>query len=126
MGLIVAGIEANLTDRQGGIFVGSGEHIASEDRILLQSVARAIITDGRGTLNDQMDRRGPVEAPVPRLTPRPGRTAPTPVAEAPRHDLIFFNGLGGFTQDGREYIIRTAPSQPTPAPWLNVLPNPHF
>jgi cyclic beta-1,2-glucan synthetase len=127
MGLIVAGIEANLTDRPGGIFVRSGEHIASEDRILLQSVARAIITDGRGALNDQMDRRGPVEAPVPRLTPlRPGRTAPTPVAEAPRHDLIFFNGLGGFTPDGREYVIRTAPGQATPVPWVNVLANPNF
>jgi cellobiose phosphorylase len=41
-------------------------------------------------------------------------------------DLIFFNGLGGFTQDGREYIIRIAPGQATPAPWSNVIANPHF
>ncbi len=44
----------------------------------------------------------------------------------PRHDLLFFNGLGGFTPDGREYIITTTPDQVTPAPWVNVLANPHF
>jgi cellobiose phosphorylase len=69
MGLIVAGLEATLTDRPGGIFVRSMELIASEDRILLQSVARAIITDSRGTLESQLDRRGPLETPVPRLAP---------------------------------------------------------
>jgi cellobiose phosphorylase len=44
----------------------------------------------------------------------------------PRRDLIFFNGLGGFTPDGREYVITTAPGQVTPAPWVNVLANPDF
>jgi cellobiose phosphorylase len=44
----------------------------------------------------------------------------------PRRDLIFFNGLGGFTPDGREYVITTAHGQVTPAPWVNVLANPHF
>ena len=36
------------------------------------------------------------------------------------------NGLGGFTPDGREYVISLAPDQTTPAPWVNVLANPHF
>jgi len=44
----------------------------------------------------------------------------------PRHDLRFFNGLGGFTPDGREYVITTAHGHVTPAPWVNVLANPHF
>src|SRR5204863_2917765 len=33
---------------------------------------------------------------------------------------------GGFTADGREYVITTAEGQATPAPWVNVLANPHF
>jgi cellobiose phosphorylase len=41
-------------------------------------------------------------------------------------DLLFFNGLGGFTPDGREYIITTTRDQMTPAPWANVLANPRF
>jgi cyclic beta-1,2-glucan synthetase len=44
----------------------------------------------------------------------------------PRHDLLFFNGLGGFTPDGREYVTTTAHGQVTPSPWVNVLANPQF
>ena len=127
MGLIAAGVEANVTDRPGGIFVRPGDQISNEDRILLQTVARAIINDSRGALADQINRRGVVETTVPRLTPtRTHRAEPAAVAALPRPDLIFFNGLGGFTPDGREYIISTAQGQVTPAPWVNVLANPHF
>jgi cyclic beta-1,2-glucan synthetase len=120
-------VEANLADRPGGIFVRSVEQISSEDRILVQSVARVIVTDSGGTLADQIDRARPAQAVIPRLTPirRPRPDAPTPAA-ADRRDLIFFNGLGGFTPDGREYVISTAPGHVTPAPWVNVLANAHF
>jgi cellobiose phosphorylase len=127
MGLIAAGIEANVTDRPGGIFVRPGDQISNEDRILLQTVARAILTDSRGALADQISRRGLGEVTVPRLTPtRTRRAKPPAVPALPRGDLIFFNGLGGFTPDGREYVITTAHAQVTPAPWVNVLANPQF
>ncbi|PYT20618.1 MAG: cyclic beta 1-2 glucan synthetase, partial [Acidobacteria bacterium] len=127
MGLIAAGIEANVTDRPGGIFIRSGDQISDEDRILIQSVARAIITDSRGSLADQIDGRSVVEAPVALLAPtRTRRTEPPAAAPLPSRDLIFFNGLGGFTADGREYVITTSEGQTTPAPWVNVLANPHF
>jgi cyclic beta-1,2-glucan synthetase len=126
MGLIAAGIEANVANRPGGIFVRAADQISSEDRILLESVARAVITDSRGSLADQINHRHPVEAPIPRLVPsRAGRSEPR-AAALPRRDLIFFNGLGGFTPDGREYVITTAPGQVTPAPWVNVLANPQL
>lgn len=127
MGLIAGGVEAQVMDRPGGIFVRPVDQVSSEDRILLQSVARAIITDSRGSLADQIARRGPVDVTMPRLTPtRTRRPDPLPSAALPRHDLSFFNGLGGFTPDGREYVITTAHGQVTPAPWVNVLANPHF
>ena len=127
MGLIAAGVGAHLTDQPGGIFVRPADQISNEERILLQTVARAIVTDSRGMLADQINRRSLVESTVPRLTPtRTHRGAPPAVAALPRHDLLFFNGLGGFTPDGREYIITTSPDQVTPAPWVNVLANPHF
>jgi cyclic beta-1,2-glucan synthetase len=127
MGLIAAGTESNVTDRPGGIFVRPAEQVSNEDRVLLQTVARAILTDNRGSLADQMNRRAPADPPVPRLTTGRARRAGPPAAAAlPRRDLIFFNGLGGFTPDGREYIITTAPGQTTPAPWVNVLANPNF
>ncbi len=78
MGLIAAGVEAHVIDRPGGIFVRRAEQIADEDRILLQSVARAIITDRRGRLAEQVARRGPVggAGPAPRADAAPSwRTA---------------------------------------------------
>ncbi len=53
-----------------------------------------------------------------------------PSAERTR-DLRFFNGYGGFSPDGREYVIRiasSARSEPElpPAPWTNVIANPGF
>ncbi|MGA8005746.1 MAG: glucoamylase family protein, partial [Burkholderiales bacterium] len=127
MGLIASGTEASVIDRPGGIFVRPAEQISSEDRILLESVARAVIADGRGTLAEQLDRRGPVEPRAPRLAPSKNHRPEAPAAAAlPRRDLILFNGLGGFTPDGREYVITLAPGEVTPAPWVNVLANPHF
>src|SRR3970282_453355 len=41
-------------------------------------------------------------------------------------DLRFDNGLGGFSPDGREYIIHLAPGSDTPAPWCNVLADDAF
>ena len=127
MGLIAAGIETNVTDRPGGIFLRPADQISEEDRILIQTVARAIIIDSRGALADQINRRGSVEVTVPPLKPtRTHRSEPMAVAALPRRDLAFFNGLGGFTPDGREYVITTAHGQATPAPWVNVLANPDF
>ncbi len=126
MGLIAAGVEAHVIDRPGGIFVRRAEQIADEDRILLQSVARAILTDGRGSLVEQVARRGPAEVRVPRLVPTRSHRAESMAVELPARDLILFNGLGGFTPDGTEYVITTLPGQTTPAPWANVLANPSF
>lgn len=124
---LIAGIEANMADQPGGIFVRAAEQIPNEDRILLQAVARAILTDSRGTLWDQIHRRRLPEVNVPHLTPTSTHHAEHLAnAGMPRYDLIFFNGLGGFTRDGREYVITTEHRHVTPAPWVNVLANPNF
>ena len=36
------------------------------------------------------------------------------------------NGLGGFTRDGREYVVVLDGERETPLPWSNVLANPEF
>ena len=79
MGLIAAGVEAHVIDRPGGIFVRRAEQIPDEDRILLQSVARAIITDRRGSLAEQVTRRGPGESAgtTARADPNPSERDPS-------------------------------------------------
>jgi cyclic beta-1,2-glucan glucanotransferase len=143
MGLIAAGVEAHVMDKPGGIFVRPAEQISDEDRILVQSVARAIISDRRGALGDQINRRGFIEKRVSRaeqidrrsfvekrasrlVAARIYRPELPATAPLPRRNLILYNGLGGFAPDGREYVITTAHGHVTPAPWVNVLANPHF
>jgi cellobiose phosphorylase len=127
VGLIAAGTETIPAGRPGAIFVRPADQMSDEDRILLQTVARAAISDTQGSLADQVTRRGPLHAAVPRLTPiRTHRAELAAAAAPPRSDLIFSNGLGGFTPDGSEYVITTTRKQTTPAPWVNVLANPRF
>ena len=127
MGLIATGIEANTIDRPGGIFVRSAEQISFEDRTLLQAVARVIISDSRGSLLEQVGRRGLADKSVSRLAPtRTHRPEPAAPPERLRSDLILGNHLGGFTADGSEYVIATTQLRKTPTPWVNVLANPGF
>jgi len=123
--LIASGFEGQMIDKPGGIFVRRLEQISSEDRMLLQSVARLILADENGTLNEQLEQPNLPEPALPllRIVRSPPRHSPEP---PPRRELISFNGLGGFAPDGREYVITLAAGQVTPAPWVNVLANPYF
>ena len=61
---------------------------------------------------------------------RHGRLAPPLSAAADelkeyQEQLVFFNGFGGFTADGREYVILLRDGITTPAPWINVVSNPN-
>ncbi len=124
--LVAIGLETQAIDRPGGIFVRAAEQISEEDRTLFQSVARIILSDSRGTLAEQVNRGVVPEVRVPRLIPSRPVQAETPDGALPSRDLILSNGVGGFTPDGREYVITTTRDQMTPAPWANVLANPLF
>ena len=127
MGLVASGVEAHLLDRPGGIFVRRAEQIATEDRILMQSVARAIISDSKGSFADQITRRVPSEPPFSRTGSAPIRRSDSARAvDVPKRSLLFDNGLGGFAADGREYVITTGKAQATPVPWSNVIANAQF
>ena len=124
-GLIAAGVGASFRDMPGGIFLRPGDQVSQEDRNLFETVARVIIIDGQGTLTDQVNRSSVVKTQVPRLittTSSPDLNTPVRLPT----DLLFFNGTGGFSPDGREYIITTQFNRHTPAPWVNVIANPDF
>ena len=113
-------------DRQavrGGVYVVRGDALAAEERVLLHTAARAVVASAQGNLVEQLLRvRHPVTAVrEPALAP--------PAAAGEKIDVPrvrFFNGLGGFTPDGREYVIVLAKGQQTPLPWVNVVANPEF
>ena len=142
LGIIAGSLEANLVDKKGGIYVRTGEQISNEDRILFQTVARVIISDKLGSLIEQIKRKGKTKNAVPLLkTSRIYQRDIKQVKSIPTTDLLFYNGFGGFTKDGREYIINiettdkpnnlksnnlTSHLKMTPTPWVNILANPHF
>ena len=100
--------------------------MSDEDRALLQTVARVIVC----STTVERWRSKPTAAGAPksrsRILSRPPRAETVRRAEAPQRDLAFFNGLGGFSHDGREYVTITTPADATPAPWVNVIANPQF
>lgn len=122
---IQALIPAELRDRPGGIFVRASDQISNEDRILFQTVARINISDSGGTLSEQVKRKPIAKTVISRITPAELHEPLLTPVRLP-NDLIFFNGLGGFSQDGSEYIITMEDKNKTPVPWVNVMANPNF
>ncbi len=116
----------HLADRPGGVFVRKASHMTEEDRVLLLTAARVVLAGDEGPLGTQIDvrERGPL-LPKARTGFRPtsnpvARRAPA--APKPPAGLRFFNGTGGFSADGREYVV--AAGAVPPAPWINVVANP--
>ena len=111
-----------LLDKPGGVFIRRADIIPEEDVILLKTVARVTLSAAKGTLDEQLVRR-PVENELPELLDAKAQKrghATAPVVAPPVH---FFNGLGGFTDGGRDYVIVLREGQWTPAPWINVVAN---
>ncbi|MBU0504027.1 MAG: cyclic beta 1-2 glucan synthetase [Candidatus Omnitrophica bacterium] len=125
-GLIIA----NAKDRagyNGSIFLRRADQMSDGDRILMQTVARIIISDRGGTLAEQLeDMTQPKVNFLPFVPTRKDEPEEEAKGPAERTDLFYFNGVGGFTGDGREYVIMTSGSKTTPAPWVNVLANRNF
>ncbi|HEY8517312.1 MAG TPA: hypothetical protein VIS07_17515 [Candidatus Binatia bacterium] len=60
-------------------------------------------------------------------TPAPHDTTPrAPSAESPPADLQLASAYGGFSADGTEYVLRLAPGERPPMPWVNVVAHQRF
>ena len=110
----------------GSVFILRTDLISAETRALLSSVARVVLTGQRGSLADQLDRSRRPSFSMPRARQRELPPVDSVVTGPAPQDLEFFNGLGGFAADGREYVTLLGPGQSTPAPWINVVANPAF
>jgi len=116
-------------NQRGGIFLLRADQMGKAERVLLETAARVVLDGERGRLAEQLERLDKKPTRLPRFVatrpPPPelegaegGLTRPT--------DLLFDNRSGGFSADGREYVIYLEPGQWTPAPWINVIANSHF
>jgi cyclic beta-1,2-glucan synthetase len=110
----------------GAVFVLRADLITPELGGSIASCARAVLYGDRGSLGDQLRRASDADdrgagAAMP-VSKRKVPPAPAP----PHSELEYFNGLGGFDNDGRDYVTILGDGQTTPAPWINVVANPGF
>jgi cyclic beta-1,2-glucan synthetase len=93
---------------RGGVFVLRADLISAEARTLLASVARVVLVGQRGSLADQLDRAPEINVVArtdrKRTVADIARQAVAPAGEDVRAKLEFFNGLGGFADNGRDYV----------------------
>ncbi|MCW4592173.1 glycosyl transferase [Gluconacetobacter entanii] len=133
-------LQASLEDMvraSGRVAAGAGSvRILRADLIspalhdLLVSVARVVLS-ARQSLAEQLGHAETLPPPHPAATQVARRTAPPGPDMAARGgpvvpELEFFNGFGGFAENGREYEVILSPGCTTPAPWVNVIANDDF
>ena len=110
---------------KGDTFFLRAEQVSAQQRDVLAAAARVVIS-GKGTVAEQVAGTlraevalGHAPLPMPMTVAHPD-APPFPVA------LEFFNGIGGFSPDGRTYLTTLEAGQRTPAPWINVIANETF
>lgn len=112
----------------GEVIVIAGAELQPEQRLGLLAAAQVVLDTGAGPFADQLRRPPPAEPELPPLNVvrasdwQPPATPPLPRPAG----LSFDNGLGGFSADGREYLLHLSSGRLPPAPWSNVIANPGF
>ncbi len=135
-------------DQPGGVFLRPSRDIPEQDMTLILSLSRIVLIAARGNLTQQLGNLAPVRALPPfrgkgggqgtgnrgqgtggadsSFILHPSSFTEEPSPPLPFIELPYFNGTGGFTEDGKEYVIYLGPEHQTPMPWINVLANPQF
>ncbi len=113
---------SELTLTRGQVFVLRSELIPEADQILLDAEARVLLSTRHGSLSDQVKRTLMHRLPSPQIPHfRDNTLVPLTVPK-----LEFFNGYGGFSNDGEDYTVVLKNTETTPAPWINVIANQNF
>ncbi len=133
--LIESGSWAATKGRAGGsVFLLRGDTMGSAAKLLISAAARAVLHGDRGSLLEQMRPRAPRPLLPARFEPRrlptsetAADTAQVTARIAPAVPALrLMNGLGGFSADGKEYVVVLEGDAETPLPWSNLLANPGF
>ncbi|HYE67026.1 MAG TPA: glucoamylase family protein, partial [Anaerovoracaceae bacterium] len=145
----------DVLNRHNDVFIVNANNMQQDDIPLFYAVARMVFKGGSGTMKEQMKYESERSLPAPEAMvagvssfgesvsreasmrkPRKHTANNNHVQKkqgprtteriTPDSPLQFFNGIGGFSSDGREYVIRLEKGKMTPAPWINVISNSEF
>ena len=114
-------------DKSGGVFPRRADLMSEQDQLLLRAAARVVMNAADGRLRNQLAVphapivHGPTRTDVSDPQTPLAVAAASPAMTRPR-ELEFANGIGGFADNGREYVIRTGGGAALPpVPWTNVV-----
>ncbi len=121
-------IEAHSTEsginKPGGVFLRDWNAIPEDHRNLFLATASVVLSGGRGSLKQQLS--GASEPAPSAAFVRSGSVQEQVSRPLPFLELPYFNGIGGFTPDGKEYATYLKPGSHTPSAWVNVMANSKF
>jgi cyclic beta-1,2-glucan synthetase len=133
--LVEGGPEQAWLDRPGGVFLLRADLMSLEEQLLLQAIARVVMDGANGGLREHLVRPQ-VPFQVQLSQARPVRASDAAMdqpaalqdSSAPVAGLELFNGIGGFADDGREYVmhVHQETGSVPPAPWANVVAHSAF
>ncbi len=112
--------------RPAGVYMINSEQLTAEDRTLIIAKARIVLKADGPSLQSQLKvmTAKPIIAEL--LVPN-AYSEHVDVSQQPEiSELLFFNGSGGFSPNGKEYRIILKNGNHLPAPWINVIANPQF
>ncbi len=108
-------------NKNGGVFVLRQDLTAVKDIAHIQAVARVTLL-AHEPLSEQVNRRT-IEQKYPQQAQYTPKIADRQPQRTQELKLEYFNGLGGFSPDGKEYVTILQGNKNTPAPWINVIGN---
>ncbi|WP_027621850.1 GH36-type glycosyl hydrolase domain-containing protein [Acetivibrio clariflavus] len=114
----------DMINKPGGVFVIKKSNLPEEDINLICAAARVVLKGSAGDLREQLYIKN--ENHLPQLKEYKGTIKKYQNKYAENSDLQFFNGIGGFKNDGKEYEIVLKSGITTPLPWTNVISNRKF
>ena len=110
---------------KGSIYLLRADLLQPQTLAALPAAARVVFNARRGSLAEQLVS---ISSSEPVFKPAPGRVTPAElsIVHPETTGLEFYNGFGGFKNNGREYVTVLHSGVNTPAPWINVIANPSF
>ena len=106
----------------GNIYTISEDDVSADEMILFQTVARLSLKTNKGkSLEALVSENDAKLQSIANKTIYP--VLPAVDDNKKPKDLVYYNGYGGFLNDGKEYYIDQID---TPTPWTNVIANQKF
>lgn len=134
--MAVSGRSYDLLDKRGGIFIRNSRQMNEEQKNLLFACAKIVVDADKGIASlmeviEGIEKSLNVEIhgisePYTDSAVLAGISENLGKDDATSKELLFFNGFGGFTKDGKEYVVELGTGMSTPAPWVNVIANEKF